>query len=143
MTGTDDVAPDECLGRRVFSNRDRNRAKREKTPLKVFLEKEGTRTISTDRVDVVNPDVIAAIADKSAANRSGPFRGWAVVSRQNACKRGRHVCASPLPDNPYHADIVLPEAAALDPDEQEVHAQELARCSKWRERPGGQTDGSA
>ena len=106
-----------------------------KTPLKVFLEKDLQQRISTDRVDVAPPEVITVIADKSAANRSGPFLGWAVVSLEAACADGRQVCASPQHDNPYHADIVLPVSATLDSEEQEDHAQQLAMASRWRERP--------
>ncbi len=53
-----------------------------------------------------------AIADETAAARDATFYGWAVVSV--------------IPDNgnPYHADIILPELAGEDREEQKRHAQE-------------------
>ena len=141
MTPGDEIAPDEHLGRRVFSRRDRRRAQRGRLPLKVFLDKEPTTEISTDRVDATDAGSLTAIADPSAASRPGPFRGWAVVTYEAACKSSRSVQASPLPDNPYHADIILPNDAADDREEQHGHAQELADSSTWLERHGGQPDG--
>ena len=78
---------------------------------------------------------MVVIADKNAASRGATFYGWAVVSAQKAAAGGRRVKASPKLDNPYHADIVLPDLAREDREEQIRHAQELADSSGWRERP--------
>lgn len=50
-------------------------------------------------------------------------------------ENGREAVASPIADNPHHADIVLPQVAAEDREEQKRHAQDLADASIWRERP--------
>lgn len=76
------------------------------------------------------------IADRMATARYRTFYGWAVVTARNASTNGRQVIASPLLDNPYHADIILPDAAVEDREEQKCHAQELADASTWRGRPG-------
>jgi len=34
--------------------------------------------------------------------------------------------------NPFHADILLPDTAIEDRDEQKQHAQELATEAQWR-----------
>ena len=93
--------------------------------------------ISVDRLDLAPPAEAAAAALR-IANERGPtvsFYGWAVVIAQEAGADGRQVRASAKPDNPYHADIVLPDLAAEDREEQKRHAQELADSSSWRERP--------
>ena len=69
-----------------------------------------------------------------AAARGKTFYGWAVIDAETAASNGRQVTASPQLDNPYHADIVLPDAAVEDREEQKRHAQELADASIWRNR---------
>lgn len=75
------------------------------------------------------------IADGNAAARNAMFYGWAAVSVRNAAVNGRQVRASPINGNRYHADIVLPDLAEENRDEQTRHAQELADSANWRERP--------
>ena len=53
---------------------------------------------------------------------------------ETAAASGRQAVASPQLGNPYHADIVLPDPAIEDREEQKRHAQELADSSVWRER---------
>ena len=136
MTIAGTVAPGEDLGRSVFSSRNRNRARRGKTPHHVFLEREGKADISVDRLTCAPEIEMAEIADRVAANRGATFYGWAVVVTEHVRANGRRVVATPRPDNSYHADIVLPALAAEDREEQKRHAQELADASTWRERPG-------
>lgn len=77
-----------------------------------------------------------SIAETRAADRGKDFHGWAVITVENAATSGRRVEATPQLDNPYHADIILPDAVIEDREEQKRHAQELADASIWRERPG-------
>lgn len=134
MTVSDQVEAQENLGRGVFSSKYRRRARRTRVPYHVFLEREGKTTISVDRLDLAPPAEAAATAVRVANDRGAKFYGWAVVTAQQAGASGRHVRASAQPDNPYHADIVLPDLAADDREEQQRHAQELADGSSWRER---------
>ena len=90
--------------------------------------------ISVDRLDSAPPDEAVAIADEIAAARSAKFHGWEVITARQAGVNGRQVRASARLHNPYHADIVLPDLAAEDREEQKRHAQELADRSSWRER---------
>ena len=135
VTDSDQVGQEEGLGRGVFSSRHRDRARRARVPHHVFLERPGVTRISVDRLDSAPPDEAVAIADETAAARRARFYGWAVVTARQAGVNGRRVRASARLHNPYHADIVLPDLAAEDREEQKRHAQELADRSSWRERP--------
>ena len=138
MTVPDQIRRDENLGRGVFSSNHAKRARREKIPVRVFLEREGVAEISVDRLDHAPRAEAVEIADSNAAAREAKFYGWAVILAQQADANRREARASPKLDNPYHADIVLPDSAVEDRDEQISHAQELADNSSWRERPANQ-----
>ena len=132
---SDHIGEREHLGRGVFSSRHRDRARRTRVPHHVFLEREGITEISVDRVDSAPPAEASVAATRIANDRGATFYGWAVVMAHKASANGRQVRASAKPNNPYHADIVLPDLAAEDREEQKRHAQELADASSWRERP--------
>ena len=126
----------ENLGRSVLSSGQAKRARRSRVPFHLFLEKEGETHLSVDRLDVAPPNEAIQIADRMAATRHRKFYGWAVVVAGDASANGRQVIASPLLENPYHADIVLPDAVIEDREEQKRHAKELADASTWRGRAG-------
>ena len=138
MTAEEDIGLEEDLGRDVFSSNQAKRAGRGRVPFNVFLEREGEPRISVDRLDLASPGEAAEIADGVAAGRRRTFYGWAVVKARIAILSGRQVTASPKLDNPYHADIVLPEAVVDDREEQKRHAQELADEADWRDRDADQ-----
>ena len=136
------ISPNETLGRGVFSSKQARQANRGTMPGHVFLERCGEVTISVDRLDFAEPEQMATLGDEVATGRSvgsvdRTFYGWAVIAAEDAEGNGRRVVATPQPGNPYHADIILPDSAAEDRDEQTWHAQELADASRWRERPVG------
>lgn len=131
-----EVGSDEELGRHVFSSRHANRALRSTVPHHVFLIQEGRTRISVDRLSVAPASEALASAEASADDRGRTFYGWAAVDAGTARRNDRDVLATPIPDrNPYHGDIVLPDSAATDREEQTRHAQELADASRWRPRP--------
>ena len=137
MTAPAVVQSDEALGRGVFSRKEAKRAqRRRRVRLNVFLEKAGVAEISVDRLDCAPLEKAVSLGEKAAQNRAGPFCGWAVVSAESAEDNGRRVAATPQPENLIHADIVLPDLAAADRQEQKEHAQQLADLSAWRARPG-------
>ena len=143
MTVPADISEKENLGRIVVSQgQTRYTHRHGRSRINAFLEKEGQKTISVDRLEVApSEDVLVANGEKVAATRARPdgsrrtFYGWAVVKAENAGGRGKDVMSSPQPDNPYHADIVLPDPAVKDREEQKRRAQELADNSVWREHP--------
>lgn len=129
-----EVGPEEGLGRGVFSNSAARRAPR-RIALNVFLERPTVMELSVDRLDVAPPHEAITIAEQVGDARGKPFFGWAVVQTQQARTNGRRVVSSPLPgENPYHGDIVLPDAAGDDREEQKQHAQELADLATWLDR---------
>lgn len=130
-----DIKPAESLGRGVFSRKDRGRADRVGVRVNVFLEKSGVTDISVDRLDLAPIEEFVSIGERRATVRNRNFYGWAVVEAQRVDANGREVAAAPLLDNPYHANIGLPESAAQDPDVQFRHAHELADMATWRARP--------
>jgi hypothetical protein len=129
------VHPQEDLGRGVFSSKNAKRAKRSRVPAYVFLEKLGETKISVDRLSVAPLEEVAKISERVAVGRGASFYGWAIVAVKRIRENRREVIATPLPNNPYHADILLPEGAAEEREEQQRHAQELADASHWQDRP--------
>ena len=135
MNIPNNIVPEEELGRGVFSSKNARRARQSRVPFNAFLEKEGQTDISVDRLSIAPEEKAVAIADNVGAARSRTFYGWAFITAEEARRNGREAIASPLKNNPYHADIRLPDLAAEDREEQKRHAQELADASRWRERP--------
>ena len=131
-----DIGPDEDLGRGVFSSGHAKRARRSRVPHHVFLEKEGEIKISVDRLSIAPSYTALALAENTAASRNASFCGWAAVVAHQAETNGRRLVSSPIPthNNPYHADIILPDSAEEDREEQKRHAQELADYSRWIEK---------
>ena len=127
----------EQLGRRVFSSRESRRAAGAGVPPSVFAE-PGRRNRSVDRLTRA-PDLapLVANADASASGRGATrqFYGWAVVSVEDVIAVGCQVAESPLPNNPYHADIVLPDAVVESADAQNQYAIALAGVAEWQPRP--------
>ena len=135
MNIPNNIAPEEELGRGVFSRRNAQRAERSRVPYNVFLEKVGQTDISVDRLSIAPEEEAVAIADNVGTARNRTFYGWAVVTAEESVQNGREAIASPLDNNPYHADIRLPDLVAEDREKQKRQAQELADVSRWRERP--------
>lgn len=132
----------EEVGRRVFSRSDARHAANNKVPRKIFEERLGRKELSADRLTLAGETGIAGVvadAVNAAANRPQPpnsFSGWAVVTAEKARNAGCEVIASPqLPANPYHADIVLPDAAMESLDARRHYAATLASMARWRPPP--------
>lgn len=88
------------------------------------------------------PDEATVIAEAVATKRNASFYGWAFLTASSARGKERETVASPIENNPYHADIVLPNAALEDREEQKRHALELADASRWRESPNSVSESS-
>lgn len=127
----DGVESSEELGRGVFSSSVARKARRS-VPHTVFLESAGNPAISVDRLSMAPIATALDHAREVAMGRERSFYGWAVVAAVRAASSGRRVVATPQPDNPYHADIALPDSAQEDREEQIRHARELADASRWQ-----------
>lgn len=97
----------------------------------MFQERLGFK-ISVDRLSMAPQTVAKAVAMAVAQARGATFYGWAVIAASDASDNGRKVHCTPQLDNPYHADIELPELARHDSEAQKQHAQELADASRWQ-----------
>ena len=135
MTPSDQIAPGETLGRRVVSkSRSKRASLRGTIQHDIFQPPVGEREISVDRLDWMTAEAATGIAERASAARGKPFYGWAVIEAGRAQANGRQTVATPQPDNPCHADIVLPPSASEDRDERKRHQQDLADEACWRER---------
>ena len=138
MTVSNLINDDEQLGRGVFSSRSARRCRNKGVPKNVFMEKVGVAKISVDRLSVAPLAELEKISVEIAARRGQrrKFYGWAAIGARSARASERKVEASPIPTNPFHADIILPCRVIEDEEEQIRHAQELADNSCWYNAPG-------
>ena len=141
------------VGRGVFSKRNRGDLKKGQAPAALFFDRTSPTSISVHRLtpnagehppadsDLASDETMADIGDSAARARSASagetrqFYGWGELSVKDAGKNRRIVRASPLPENPWHADIVLPEICANNAEARWEHAEELAALAVWRPRP--------
>ena len=121
----------EQLGRRIFSKTAAKRAYLRGVIIPNVFD-IGDNLISVDRLSVASLGEVEQAAQRSSGAR-GPVQGWAVVGCGTVRASGR-VRASPMADNPYHADIVLPLPPA-DADRARLRkerAQDLAKIAQWQ-----------
>ena len=138
VTSPGPVGEWEELGRAIFFRSHRRRASNTGLiPYQAFLEQAGERRISVDRLTRAPLPDVAANARRVGEQRDPPrnFYGWAVVRVSQVRNAGCEVEDSPLPGNPYHADIVLPDSIEDNRDEQELYAVMLAGMARWRPCP--------
>ena len=142
VNGPGPVSDWEELGRRVFSrSAARKAASSGRIQPSIFLERAGIKKLSVDRLTCAEAAVdIARLveeAGQSATNRPQPntFCGWAVVNAEAVIRAGCSVEDDPLPNNRYHANIVLPESALENDEAQRGYAATLAGRAKWRGHP--------
>ena len=140
ITELPDIESAERLGRSVFSNRVARKAQRGSMDRNIFLEAPERTSISVDRMDHAPIEVMACLSrtraqSRRTQSRKVEFQGWAILTVGNARLDGRAVEATPMPDNPFHADIFLNVAEEERRDSQKHHAQELAKHSRWLEAP--------
>ena len=132
------VTETEELGRGVFSSQQARLSRQNSVPASVFRERDGHREISVDRLSLASVDQAVKNGDAISKTR-GPnrtFYGWAVIPAIDMRNIGCDVEAAPLADgtNPYHANIILPEAAIADSGEQDQYTQRLAIKASWKDR---------
>jgi len=129
----------ENLGRSVYSRTSAKRASRAKPIPEVFLVRPDDNQISVDRMDHAERSDMAKLAiirGQGRGNGGKEFQGWAVVNVGDAATNGRTVMESPLPDNPYHADIRLnlPDDGERR-ERQKQHSVDLAARASWEDPP--------
>ncbi len=94
--------------------------------------------VSTNRYDAVSLEYATAQGDGRAARIDGSdgVQGWLIITKRDASKGRRTVVYTPQEDNPYHAEIILPDEHARDWEDAEVHLREFLSLSMWRDRAG-------
>ena len=72
---------------------------------------------------------------RQAERTAKRFYGWFLIKTHRAERHNRSVEADKLPDNVFHANIVLPKHTDNEPPNEEpvvFHAQQLAKLSEWQ-----------
>ena len=121
--------PRELIGRRLYSGKHITR--RGKVNFRAFY-KPGESKLSVDRVTYAPTGFLERIAMQDGRDRGQTFHGWAGRRAELIEKQGVTLEPSPirddpeLPDNEYHADIVLPDSANNDRERKE-QANKLVR----------------
>ena len=126
----------ELLGRVVSSRREAKNCRGDEVPASVFSYPDNFK-ISVDRVDRMTSSEAVRHGEHVCFSLRGAnrlFCGWALLSRPDVLVAGCGCRASPMSDNFWHADILMPEDAAFDPGMHEDRASRLARRSYWRDR---------
>lgn len=123
----------------MYSRTSAKRASRAKPVPEVFLVRPDDNRISVDRMDHAERSEMARLATvrgRGRGNGGKDLQGWAVLSVRDAATNGRTVTPSPLPDNPFHADIYLnlPDDGERR-DMQKQHSVDLAARASWEEPP--------
>ena len=128
----------EILGRDVISESRAERANRTgRIAHDIFSDSSKSNKISVSRLSC---DTRIKMAELARNKGDKKFYGWAILKVEKVTSKGtRKVVASPLPSNPYHADIIL-----LDLPDDEVnrraalktHYKQLADIAEWEIAPG-------
>ena len=150
------ILKSDQLGRDVRSRGNRNSIIKGDTPMSLFLDNASPTQLSvslltpepgqelpSDRPGFASDAELAIISDRRVAelkrqDKLAPnqeFRGWAVISVEDAEQNGRIVRLAPLPGNQQHTNIILPAEAKKNKRILTQHARELAKKCKWRSRP--------
>ena len=135
------IRDEEMLGRDVFSSGAARRACRGTIVRDVFLVRLEDDCVSVDRMDYAPVETMTLLAEARGERRGATFYGWAMLvagaARSEDAECRRTVEASPLPENPYHANIFMTILGAdvERRDIQKQHALALAKCAKWLPRP--------
>lgn len=130
---------DDKLGRRA-----KHRSHIQKPRFYEFNPPKGCNKISVDRLGVARDAEIAEIAIKAFSrpdedskrdgdSKPGRFLGWYVLTVKDVKQVGCRVECSPIPENPYHADIVFPQSEAVqDRHPHRILAKALAAASTFK-----------
>jgi len=142
-----DLLASDRLGRRVRSRTKAEKAQRSgRVHPNEFNPPKGRNDISVDHFSDASEDQIRAIAEIAYTEFKGKFYGWYVLTVRDVERAACSVQLSPTDSNPHHADILCPEAEAVEETHRFRHlAYRLAaaaRFTPWtcgnQEAAGGQ-----
>ena len=95
-----------------------------------FTPPRNSNELSVNRMDFAPKAELAAIARRNAEHSGHAFWGWYTLTALEVEDGGCTARSSPLLDNPYHADIVLP--VALDAEDRRDALREYAMGLAYR-----------
>ena len=128
----DSIANSEKLGREEQSQSNAKRAFRRlktegkaRVPVSKFMPPKNTNDVSVNRMDLAAVVTLAELGSRNARKAGKTFWGWYTLTAREIEEVGCTVKASPLDDNPFHADIVLP--VPLDAEDRKDDLTEYAR----------------
>ena len=124
------IAETERLGRGVFRSRDANRVRPRS---RFYKDAFSAGPMSVDRLDYADIPKLREIHDDEAIRRPSVnnFYGWYAFHAELAFGLGMDVHFTPTEENPWHAEIVLPQDDRDDEDALLSYYVKLASESTW------------
>lgn len=96
-----------------------------RAPVARFKPPKNSSEISVNRMDLAPAETMAELGKRNAESNGKSFWGWYILTAGDVEGVGCSVSASPLEDNPHHADIIIP--VPLDAEERRDAVIEYAR----------------
>ncbi len=131
---TNSVVKGERLGREESSETNARKSFRRLNvgnawaPVSKFKPPKNSNEISVNRMDLARINTLAELGKRNAASLGNLFWGWYILTKDAVEEVGCSVMQSPLDENPYHADIIIP--VSLDAEERRddviAYARDLA-----------------
>lgn len=130
-----EIKRNDRLGREERSQSDAKKAFRRlksegraRVRVSKFQPPRDSNEISVNRMDLAPKSTMAAIGKRNASHLNKQFWGWYILTAEDVEEAGCSIKPSPLKDNRYHADIIIP--VALDAEDRRdtiiEHARDLA-----------------
>ena len=142
----DDLTKDELLARSVFSTKHFKKSKSVGYADKVFPKAfeppkdkdhagQFLDEVSVDRCRYLQENRALQLGEQKAAERNLTFYGWAIIEKSTVARKGCDAIASPVNDNPAHANIKLPIDDITDQKDLRAYLGELADNCCWLDAP--------
>ena len=92
--------------------------------------------VSTSLYDRVSLEFATAEGDRRASLIEGSkgVEGWVVINAGDGSQGGRQVVPTPTDDNPYHAEILIPDEHLDSWEDAEVHLRAFVSLGRWQDR---------
>ena len=92
--------------------------------------------VSTNLYDRVSLEFATAEGDRRATRVEGSrgVEGWVVINAGDAAEGGREVVHTPTDDNPYHAEVLIPDEHLDSWEDAQVLLRAFVSLGRWRDR---------
>ena len=109
------IANHEKLGRHEWSRTIARKIRRRqirgeslRVQVNRFKPPDNSCELSVDRMEHAALGKLAELAEKNTTRQNASLRGWYTLSATDVAEAKCNVQSSPFPENPYHANIVIP-----------------------------------